>query len=75
MAEHPLDTTGLICPLPVLRARKAMQQLPPGDVLVMTASDPAALRDVPAFCKAAGHDLLETVEAGAVFTFRIRRSR
>ena len=75
MAEHPLDTTGLICPLPVLRARKAIQQLRPGDVLVMTATDPAALRDVPAFCEAAGHDLLETVQAGEVLTFRIRRSR
>jgi len=74
MAEHALDARGLACPLPVLRARKAMQKLAAGEVLVVAATDPGTVRDFDAFCAATGHELLERQEAGGELTFRIRKA-
>ena len=55
-----LDVRGMICPLPVLRARKALASMMPGDHLRVICTDPAAAVDFPAFCQAAGHSLVET---------------
>ncbi len=74
MAETLLDVKGLLCPLPVLKARKRLQSLAPGDVLVVEATDPASVIDVPHFCNESGHSLLETSEAEGVYRFRIRRA-
>ncbi|HEV7372816.1 sulfurtransferase TusA family protein [Arenibaculum sp.] len=74
MATHHLDAKGLTCPLPVLRARKALKPLAPGDVLEVEATDPAALRDFPAFCEATGHRLAGSSQDGGVFTFRIAKA-
>ena len=71
--EAHIDCSGLICPLPVLRARKALKALPPGGVLRVTATDKAAPRDFRAWCAEAGHQLLESGEAGGAFVLRIRR--
>lgn len=69
-----LDATGLTCPLPVLRARKAMGGVVPGGLLEVRATDPAALKDFPAFCEATGHTLVETRDDGAgVYTFVMRK--
>ena len=57
--ESILDVRGLLCPLPVLKARKRLQAIPVGETLTMLADDPAALVDVPHFCSEAGHALLE----------------
>lgn len=54
-----LDATGLLCPLPVLKARKRLKAMPEGSVLRMWADDPAAVVDVPHFCREAGHALIE----------------
>lgn len=75
MAETTLDARGLKCPLPVLRAQKAMQQLAPGDVLRVLATDRGAIRDFDALCAARGHVLLERHERGEVLCFRIRKVR
>ena len=64
MPETMLDTRGLKCPLPVLRARKAMQGVAPGELLRVLATDPAAVRDFQAFCDATGHELVERERAG-----------
>lgn len=69
-----LDVKGLKCPLPVLRAKRALAALAPGAVLEVEATDPAALKDFPAFCEMTGHALLESVEDGDVYRFKIRRS-
>jgi tRNA 2-thiouridine synthesizing protein A len=70
-----LDATGLTCPLPVLRARKAMRDVPAGGLLEVRATDPAALKDFPAFCEATGHTLVETTDEGAgVYVFVIRKA-
>lgn len=74
MAEHFLDATGLKCPLPVLRARRALKALPVGDVLKIAATDPAAIQDFPAFCRAAGHRLLDAADSGGVYSFRIEKA-
>lgn len=56
MTDH-LDTRGLKCPLPVLKARKRLKEMPPGAVLTVLADDPAAIIDFPHFCAEAGHTL------------------
>lgn len=71
--DDDLDALGLLCPLPVLRARKRLGALRPGQVLRIQADDPAAVVDVPHFCSQAGHVLLEMKTEGAVLTFLIRR--
>jgi tRNA 2-thiouridine synthesizing protein A len=74
MSDELLDARGLKCPLPVLRARKAMQRLAPGDVLDVRATDPGAVKDFQAFCEATGHELLESREQAGEFFVRIRKS-
>ncbi|MEE3625596.1 sulfurtransferase TusA family protein [Nitrospirillum sp. BR 11752] len=72
--DRSLDAKGLVCPLPVLRARKALMAMAPGAVLTLLATDQAARRDVPAFCQSAGHALVAVDEADGVLTFTIRRA-
>jgi tRNA 2-thiouridine synthesizing protein A len=74
MAETLLDTRGLNCPLPVLRARKAMQKLAPGSVVRILATDPGTVKDFKAFCRATGHELLESLEQEGEFRFVIRKA-
>ena len=59
--DHELDAVGLLCPLPVLKARKRLQGLDVGQVLRLVADDPAAVIDVPHFCNEQGHELVSTV--------------
>ncbi|MCP5073078.1 MAG: sulfurtransferase TusA [Rhodobacteraceae bacterium] len=64
MYDADLDATGLLCPLPVLKARKRLQALDSGQVLRVLADDPAAVVDVPHFCAEQGHTLVaQDVEA------------
>ena len=58
MFDDEIDTRGLLCPLPVLKARKRLQSLAAGAVLRMVADDPAARVDVPHFCAEQGHGLV-----------------
>ncbi len=68
-----VNAKGLQCPLPVLRARKALLALKPGGEIVLHATDPAAWEDVPAFCGEAGHTLLRRDRQHGVLVFLIRR--
>ena len=74
MTDIVLDTRGLKCPLPVLRARKAMQPLAPGEVLRVLATDPGTVRDFQAFAEASGHVLLGHTEEDGEFTFRLQKA-
>lgn len=56
--DEKLDAVGLLCPLPVLKARKRMQNMARGAVLCLVSDDPAAVIDVPHFCAEQGHDLV-----------------
>lgn len=55
MAEHQLDARRLLCPLPVIRTQDRVQQLAPGDTLVVLCTDPGAQQDIPAWCRVHGH--------------------
>lgn len=68
-----LDAVGLLCPLPVLKARKRLQSLATGQTLTVLADDPAAIVDVPHFCAEAGHTLLSSDLDGPVQTYVIRK--
>jgi tRNA 2-thiouridine synthesizing protein A len=74
MPDLVVDARGLVCPLPVLRARKAIKSLALGEILEIHATDPASRLDVPHFCDATGNELLETRQEGDVLIFRIRKA-
>ncbi|MEH6832518.1 MAG: sulfurtransferase TusA family protein [Sulfitobacter sp.] len=71
---HDLDATGLLCPLPVLKARKRLQSITVGEQLRMRADDPAAVIDVPHFCAESGHTLLESAQDGDVQVYLIEKT-
>ena len=72
--DDALDATGLLCPLPVLKAAKRLKGMQGGTVLRVQADDPAAVVDVPHFCAEQGHELLAADESEGVQTYFIRRS-
>ena len=72
--DAELDARGLLCPLPVLRARKRMKGMAAGTILKLLADDPAALVDVPHFCAEAGHEFLGAEELDAARAYFLRRA-
>lgn len=66
-----LDARGLLCPLPVLKARKRLKELAPGECLTLHADDPAAVVDVPHFCAESGHELIDRSDRGHEQTYVI----
>lgn len=73
-AETMLDTQGLKCPLPVLKARKALKDVAAGGLLRVLATDPGAAKDFAHFCDATGCELVESTETGdGVLSFLIRK--
>jgi tRNA 2-thiouridine synthesizing protein A len=69
-----LDAKGLRCPLPVLKARKAIKEVPVGGILRVLATDPGAVKDFEAFCKTTGYRLVGSSQDGDVLTFDIEKS-
>ena len=72
--DQEIDATGLLCPLPVLKARKRLAGMAPGAVLRLVSTDPAAVIDVPHFCAEAGHHLIGTASDGEAQVYLIRRA-
>ncbi len=72
-AQKTIDTRGLNCPLPILKAKKALSELQAGDVLKVLATDPGSLRDFQAFARQTGNELLEQSTAGEEFVHYLRR--
>lgn len=70
-----LDAFGLLCPLPVLKARKALLRMAPGQILSVLVSDPAALVDMPHFCHEAGHELLSVADIDGGQCYVVRRGQ
>jgi tRNA 2-thiouridine synthesizing protein A len=68
-----LDCQGLLCPLPVLKARKRLMKMAAGQILEVAATDPMAAVDLPHFCIEGGHAYLGARAVGAVTRYRIRR--
>lgn len=74
MTAHVLDAKGLNCPLPILKAKKALKDVPTGEVLEILATDPGAVADFEAFCRQTGNELLETSTEGDVYKFLIKNT-
>jgi tRNA 2-thiouridine synthesizing protein A len=71
--DREVDARGLNCPLPILRTKKALNDMKSGQVLRILATDPTAVRDFQAFAKQTGNELLQHVEQDGVFSFLLRR--
>lgn len=69
-----VDATGLACPMPIVRTKKAMDTLNSGEVLEIHVTDKGALADMPAWAKSGGHTMLEQAEVDGVFTFFIQKA-
>ncbi len=72
MADQTLDAKGLNCPLPILKAKKALKEVPAGGTLEILATDPGSVADFEAFCRTTGHELLEQSTEDKVYRFIIR---
>ena len=73
MADHFLDAKGLNCPLPILKARKALQDVAAGGTLEILVTDPGSVADFQAFCRTTGHKLLEHSREGDVYRFVLEK--
>ncbi|MGI9414337.1 MAG: sulfurtransferase TusA family protein [Hyphomicrobiales bacterium] len=71
--EVQLDVRGMLCPLPVLKARKRLKDLHAGAVLKVEATDPVSVIDFPNYCNESGHELVDQAERDGVYTFWIRK--
>ena len=71
--DQVLDAKGLRCPMPLLRTKKALDTLQPGQILKVLATDPVSKADIPALLKRLGHELLELKEEGGVITYIIKK--
>lgn len=69
-----LDLRGLKCPMPVLKASKAIKAMPVSQQVWLETTDPLAVIDIPAFCNEQGHDLLQTVEADGFNRFLVQKN-
>ena len=72
--DQQLDTTGLECPMPILRSKKALAGMQSGEVIYITATDPGSVKDFTSFARMTGHELLESREEKEVFHFLIRKA-
>lgn len=71
--DKELDARGLNCPLPILRAKKALTDMQSGQILKITATDPGSVKDFQAFCKQTGNELLSQTEANKEFVVLMKR--
>ena len=69
-----VDAKGLNCPLPILRAKKALAGLETGQIVVVLSTDPGSKADFTSFCKQTGNELLSSGEAGGAFEYTIRKN-
>lgn len=74
MADKSLDLKGLACPLPILKTKKALSELPQGSTLEVFTTDPGSVPDFTAFSEATGNKMIEKTEANGVFRFVLERA-
>ena len=74
MADQTLDAKGLNCPLPILKAKKALREVPAGGTLEILATDPGSVADFQAFCRQTGNELIESTSEESVYRFLIKRA-
>jgi tRNA 2-thiouridine synthesizing protein A len=74
MADQTLDAKGLNCPLPILKARKALKDVPDSGTLEILATDPGSVADFEAFCRQTGNELMEHSEDDGIYRFLIKKT-
>ncbi len=74
MADQILDAKGLNCPLPILKAKKALKSLESGQTLEILSTDPGSVADFAAFCRTTGNELVEQSDDAGVWTYLIRKA-
>ncbi len=74
VADQTLDTKGMNCPLPIIKARKALKGMSTGQTLQVLSTDPGAVKDFEAFCRVTGNDLLESGREDNIYIFLIRNN-
>ena len=72
--DQELDASGLNCPLPILRAKKALSAMESGKILHVIATDPGSVKDFEAFAKQTGNQLLESGEEGGKYSFLLKKA-
>lgn len=73
LPDRELDARGLNCPLPILRTKKALNEMAAGQVLAVVATDPGSVRDFQAFARQTGHELLDSSAADGEYRFLLRK--
>lgn len=73
--DKVLDTKGLLCPMPIIKARKAIKEIAIGQVLEVQATDKGSVKDFEAWSRQTGNELLDSGETGGVYTFHIRKAK
>ena len=74
MATTTLDTKGMNCPLPILKTKKAIKAMNAGETLEVVSTDPGSVKDMEAFCKSTGNELLSSAESAGVYTYEIKKN-
>ncbi len=74
MTKHVLDAKGLNCRLPILKARKALREVPTGETLRVLSTDPGSVADFEAFCRTTGNELVESKSEDGVYSFLIKHT-
>jgi len=74
MADQLLDAKGLNCPLPILKAKKALKGMSAGQILEIQATDPGSVADFAAFCNQTGNELMSSGSEGDVYKFEIKKN-
>lgn len=71
--DKELDARGLNCPLPILRTKKSLNELTSGQILKVSATDPGSVKDMQAFAKQTGNELISSAENGGEYVFMLRK--
>jgi len=74
MADQTLDAKGLNCPLPIIKAKKALNGMSPGETLAIESTDPGSVADFAAFCRQTGNELTSSEQSGDIYNFEIKKS-
>lgn len=74
MADQTLDAKGLNCPLPIIKAKKTLKGMAPGETLAIESTDPGSVADFAAFCRQTGNELTSSEQSGDVYNFEIKKA-
>lgn len=74
MADQTLDAKGLNCPLPIIKAKKTLKGMSPGETLAIESTDPGSVADFAAFCRQTGNELVSSEQSGDIYNFEIKKA-